>query len=285
MNDSTTPPNPFDPSDSQHATWPQPFEPGRDLAELAIIYTTPSIVMPSASVGEPLTIKHAQEMRRALVEDDYPRRMQTVLGDDLTRVFQHEGGATLYFKQVGRIADQGRKLIVVGGMDETLDAQRIVSLGRERGWKTISFTGSGSFVELAMREALNERLIVIASDAKQEVILAKIMAERAKGAGAVAMTEAATSDDNDIIKLLDELDDLPAQPVPGAPKPALPILPVAAPLASRASSLVRKTPYVDVLPRFLNLPARLQERREQELLSLPGMKGAPPSWPHGRCNQ
>lgn len=284
MIDSPVPPNPFDPSDSQHATWPQPFEPGRDLAELAIIYTTPSIVMPGASIAEPLTSKQAQEMRRALVDDDYPRRMQTVLGDDLTRVFKHAGGTTLYFKQVGRIADQGRELIVLGGMDEKLAAQRIVALGCERGWKTISFTGSGSFVELAMREALKERLIVIASDSRQEVILAKVMAERKRGAGAVAMAAAATPDDDDIIKLLDELDELPAQPVPGPPKHARPISPVAAPQAPPASSLVRKLPQVGVLPPFLNLPERLQERREQKLSSAPGTKGAPPSKQHGRHN-
>ncbi|NHZ81572.1 relaxase/mobilization nuclease domain-containing protein [Massilia sp. CCM 8695] len=272
MTDSTILPNPFDPSDSQHATWPQPFEPGRDQAELAIINTSPSIVMPGASMAAPLTIKQAQNLRRAIVEDDYPLRMQTVLGDDLTRVFRHADGATLYFKQSGRIADQGRKLIVLGGMDEKLAAQRVVALGCERGWQTISFTGSGSFVELAMREALNQRLIVIAGDARQEAILAKVMAERQQGASAIAMPTADYSDNDDIIKLLDELDVLPGQLLPQPSKPTLPIVHVVTPLTIPASPAVPKPPQVGVLPRFLNLPERLQERREQKLSITPPIK-------------
>lgn len=281
MTDHTPPPNPFDPSDSQHATWPQPFEPGRDQAELTIINTTPSIVMPGASVADPLTKKQAQDLRRAIVEDDYSHRMQTLLGDDLTRVFRHADGATLYFKQPGRIADQGQKLTVLGGMDEKLAAQRIVALGCERGWKTISFTGSGSFVELAMREALKQRLTIIASDARQEVILAKVMAEHQGGMGAIAGPAGAISADDDIITLLDELDDLPAQPWP---MPAQPV-PSTVPPAQPASPVAPKPPQVGVLPRFLNLSERLRERREQKSPSAPGTNSAPPPKQPGRSNQ
>jgi hypothetical protein len=282
---ATIPPNPFKPGDSQHATWPQPFEPGRDQAELAIINTTPGIVMPGASVADPLTKKQAQDLRRAIVEDDYSQRMQNLLGEDLTRVFRHADGATLYFKQPGRIADQGRKLTVLGGMDEKLAAQRIVALGRERGWKTIMFTGSGSFVELAMREALKQHLTVIASDARQEVILAKIMAERQGGMGAAAGPAVAVPADADIITLLDELDDLPAQPRPMPPQPAQPAVPVAAPPAPPAIPVAPKPPQVGVLPQFLNLSERLQDRRERKSSNASGPAAAPPAnrpGPHRR---
>jgi Relaxase/Mobilisation nuclease domain/Large polyvalent protein-associated domain 7 len=267
MTASTALPNPFNPSDPQHATWPQPFEPGRDLAELAIVNTSPSIVMPGASVADPLTKKQAQDMRRAIVEDNYSQRMLAVLGDDLTRVYRHADGATLYFKQAGRVADQGCKLTVLGGMDEKLAALRIVALGRERGWKTIKFTGSGSFVELAMREALQQRLTVMASDARQAIILAKVLAERQGGMGTVAgpalLPKGAVPADEDIPAILAELDDIGAKPNPVAPQPAKPAQPVAAPPANPTVLEAPPAPRVGTLPVFMNLRERLKDRRDQ----------------------
>lgn len=285
MIDSTTPPNPFDPSDPQHATWPEPFEPGRDLAELAIVNTSPSIVMPGASVADLLTKKQRQDMRRSLVEDEYSQRMLTVLGDDLTRVFRHNGGVTLYFKQTGRISDQGDKLTVLGGMDEKLAARRIVAMGRERGWKTITFTGSASFLELAMREALKERLIVITNDARQAAILAKVMAERQGGMGAMsgpAPLPMAASHADPILAPLAELDDLIPQTWPKpAPTPKPVANPVASPPALPATPPQPATaPVVGVLPHFLNLRERIKDRREQRPPAKPApTPAAPPKKP------
>lgn len=273
MTDSATPPNPFDAANPQHATWPQPFEPGRDQAELALVNSSPGIVMPGASVADPLTKKQEQAMRRATVEDDYQARMQTLLGDDLTRVHRHAHGATLYFKQQGRIADQGSKLTVMGGMDQALAAQRIVAMGIDRGWKSITFTGSGSFLELAMREALSHRIAVVASDERQKIILAKIMAERQGGMGAVALPLGAVPADEDIPAILaelDGLDDLPAQPGPMPSQPAQSTAPVAPPPAPPFNPVSPKPPQVGVLPKFLNLSERLHDRRSQKPSHAPG---------------
>lgn len=264
--------NPFDPSDPQHATWPEPFEPGRDLAELAIVATTPSIVMPGASPAEQLTDTQRRNLRRSIVENDYAQRMQTVLGDDLTRVYKHAHGATLYFKQPGRIADQGDRLTVMGGMDEKLAAQRVVALACEKRWQTISFTGSASFVERAMREALKQHLTVVASTDAQMDILARIMAERRGGmgnaAGPAPLPPGAVAGDEDILAPLHELDDLPLPPPWSRPtKAQAPTQPVAAPPAAPAMPMapkeLPKEPPVGVMPRFLNLRERLQDRRQQ----------------------
>ena len=267
MTESAIPPNPFEPSNPQHATRPRPFEPGRDLAELAIVNTSPSIVMPGARVADAVTKKQAQDMRRAIVEDDYSQRMMAVLGDDLTRVYRHADGATLYFKQQGRIADQGCKLTVLGGMDEKLAALRIVAMGRERGWKTITFTGSGSFVEVAMREALKQGLTVIASGARQAIILAKVLAERHDDMGIVAgpalLPTGAVPADEDIPSILAELGDIAVKPEPMTPQPAKPAPPVATPPATPAIPGAPPAPRVGTLPIFLNLRERLQDRRDQ----------------------
>lgn len=279
MNDSTTPPNPVNP---QHATWPQPFQPARDKGELALVNATARIVMPGASVAEPPTKKQAQDMRRAIVEPDYEARMRVLLGGDLTRVHRHADGATLYFKQQGRISDEGTKLTVFGGMDQSLAAQRIVAMGIDRGWKSITFTGSGSFVELAMRDALRQRLTVVASDSRQEIILAKIMAERRGGMGAMALPVGAVPADEDIPAILAELDDLPAQPGPMPPQPAKSTAPVAPPPAAPVNTDVPKPPQVGVLPRFLNLSERLQDRRSEKPGNAPGPTPVSPTKQPGR---
>lgn len=290
----STPPNPFDPSDPQHATWPEPFEPARDVAELAIVATTPSIVMPGASPAEMLTDSKRRDMRRALVEANYAQRMQAILGDDLTRVYKHAQGATLYFRQPGRIADQGDRLTVLGGMEEKLAAQRIVALACDKRWETISFTGSASFVERAMREALKQHMTVVASTGAQIDILAKIMAERRGGMGTAAgpapLPPGAVAGDEDILAPLDELDDLPL-PAPWSKptKAQISTQPVAAPPAAPAVPMapkeLPKEPPVGVLPRFLNLRERLQDRRKQKSPKAPGPspaqapKGPGPSRP------
>lgn len=297
MSDShtpSTPPNPFDQSDPQHATWPEPFEPARDVAELAIVSTTPSIVMPGASPAEMLTDSKRRDMRRALVEADYTQRMQAILGDDLTRVYKHAQGATLYFKQPGRIADQGDRLTVLGGMEEKLAAQRIVALACEKRWETITFTGSGSFVERAMREALKQHMTVVASTAGQIDILGRIMAERRGGMGTAAglapLPPGAVAGDEDILAPLDELDDLSLLPPWSKPtKAQTPTQPVAAPPAApvvpMAPKELPKEPPVGVMPRFLNLRERLQDRRQQQSPKTPGPspaqapKGPGPSRP------
>ena len=277
MTGSTPPPNPFDPSNPQHATWPHPLEPGRDQAELALVNNTPGITMPGASAAEPLTKKQAQDMRRAIVEADYEARMKVLLGDDLTRVYRHANGATLYFKQQGRIADEGSKLTVLGGMDQRLAAQRIVALGIDRGWKSITFTGSGSFIELAMREALRQRLTIVAADERQQIILAKIMSERRGRMGALALPVGAVPAEQDIPALLAELDDLPAQPEPMPSQPAQSTAPVAPLPAPPDSPTAPKPPQVGVLPHFMNLRERLQERREQKTSQSPGPLTTPPA--------
>jgi hypothetical protein len=267
----TTPPNPFHPDDPQHATWPEPFEPGRDLAELAIINSTPTIQVPSISLATPLSEDEKREMRRPLVEKNYEQRMSRALGSDLTHIYRHPMGTVLYFKQPGRIADHGHTLKVLGGMDEELAACRLVALGRERGWKTISFTGNGSFLELAMREALSERLTVIAKDARQQVILDKVLAERqgsmGTAAGPTPLPPGAVAGCEDILAPLDELDDLPPPPWSRPTKPESPTQPVAAPPAAPA---IPTPPPVGVVPMFRNLRERLQDRREQKAPRTPG---------------
>ena len=65
MIESTSPTN-HDTANPRHTDESYPLEPGRDEAELALVNSTPGVVMPGASVAEPLTKKQGQDMRRAI---------------------------------------------------------------------------------------------------------------------------------------------------------------------------------------------------------------------------
>jgi hypothetical protein len=131
---------------------------------------------------------------------------------------------------------------------------------------------------LAMREALKQRLTVIASDTRQEAILAKVMAERQGGIGTAALPAGAVPAVDDISAILAEMDDLPAHPGPVQPQLAQSTVPVTPPPAHPANPgapTTPKAPVVGVLSLFPNLSERLQHRREQKPGSAPASKTAP----------
>jgi len=203
-----------------------------------------------------------REMRRAIQERSYEERMTLLFGDDFLRAFRHPRGAVLYFKQSGQIRDDGDKLSVVGPMEETLAAHRVVALAIDRQWPSISFTGSGSFVEKAMREALKNGMRVVAKDDRQQRILARILAERQGGAASSAgpkpMPAGATSADHgldlDFVQIMHEIEDLPE---------VLPIIRIKNKLRD-AQPQESKPAVVGKAPEFLNVRERLQAKRKRE---------------------
>ena len=258
MNDTT---NPFPPGSSHHAVWPEGYEPGRDLAELGMIESIEGIVATSASVGEELSERRKRDMRRPTVEKDYELHLRHLFGDELAAVHKHPSGtgpgAVLYFRPgKGRIADEGHKLTAFGEMSEAHAATRIVSIAKARGWPSITFTGTANFVELAMREAMASNMKIVANGDEQAAILAKLIAEKQGGMGAMA---GPSIEADPILAPLAELDNLPAQTSPRtAPTPT----PVAPPPASPQPQPPRP-PFVGVFPAFPNLRERLKERRDR----------------------
>ena len=298
MTDPAAQPNPFDPASPHGATWPHPFEPGRDLAEIAIAEMH-GMAVPSASVANALTDKKRRSVRRCMAEDNYSAALLTLFGSELAHVFKHDRGAVLYFArpEAGRLADKGDQITALSGMSEAAAARRIVALAAapERGWKSITFTGSAVFVELAMREALARRLTVHAKGAEQAAILARLMAETQGAMGANAGPGPATAPADPILAPLAELDALdldrsrqlaplqrpetspktPMGPAPEAPPPAP--QPIPAPQSARPTA-----PVVGVAPMFLNLRERLQEKRNRQASGPdkgPGAPAAPPTRP------
>ena len=253
--------NPFDPSDPQAATWPEPFEPGRDLVEIALIETGRS-VWPSATMRDDQTERQRRNVRRMTAEDDYAHAVLSLFGDELAHVFKHPRGAILYFRRPapGRIADAGDKLTALQGMPEDAAAKRIVALATSpgRAWKSISFTGSDRFIELAMREAMAHRLTIHTQGPGQVAILARLMAEQQGAMGSSAGPGAAQVVDP-VLAPLAELDDL----VPPTRRPLSLERPMRPPEPS-TSREPATAPVEGVAPFFRNLGERLKDRRQQQ---------------------
>lgn len=220
----------------------------------------PEIQGRGGELGEETPQTTRREMRRATQEPSYQERLTLLFGDDFVRVFRHPRGAVLYFKQAGQIRDDGDKLSVVGAMEESLAAQRIVTLAIDRAWPSISFSGSGSFVEKAMREAIRNGMRVVAKDDRQHRILARILAEKQGGAASSTgpkplPTGAVPADhglDLELVSILHEIEDLPD------------VLPLV-----RIKNKVRdpkpqdtKPAVVGKAPEFLNVRERLQAKRK-----------------------
>jgi hypothetical protein len=269
------PPNPFEPGHPLHDTWPQSYEPGRDEAEIALVADSGAVVN-SAETADTLIDRQRRDVRRLIAAEDYEQRARAVLDGSFTRAYRNSFGMTLYFRDQGRIADRGDRLQVFGGMDDALAAKRIVALAVApgRGWKSITFNGSARFVELAMREALNHRIGIVAKDAEQQAILARLMAERRGGMGnSSGPTAAALAAPADPLRdILSELDSLPAQ-TSAKTAPAVPPeqdwpeeLPKPAPV-----------PVVGVMPLHLNLAERLKVRRDEHKSS--STSSTPPTQP------
>ena len=109
--------------------------------------------------------------------------------------------------------------------------------------------------ESAMREAMAHGMKIVAKGDEQAAILAKLIAEKQGGMGAMA---GPSIEDDPILAPLIELYDLPAQTSPRtAPTPA----PVAPPPAFPEPQPPRP-PVIGVFPAFPNLRERLKERRD-----------------------
>ena len=239
---------------------PAPFAPDQAIADLTLADPALASDVAGASCADVLVPRKRRDLRRIVVHDAYSARLLALFGEELVWVFKHQAGAVLYFKGPGRIADRGDKLTVLGPMPEREAARRVVALAisPERGWKSITFAGSSTFVELAMREALRHGLVINAVGHAQAQILAKLMAEKRGGLGAMAGPSWAADPLDGLLSWLDEEhpDTAPA-PRPRFSAPAAPVI------EDEPEALSPSEPVVGVQPLFLTLGERLRYRRGQ----------------------
>lgn len=282
-----TPANPFPEGSPQGKTWPEPYEPGRDAAELTMIDSFAVSVI-AASCGDELTDRKRREIRRTPHEFAYEQTVQRLFPDDPPAIFRNPRGIILYFHQPqpnpGRLIDRGDKLIARGGMSDEMAAKRIVALALspERGWKSICFDGSNHFVELAMREAMVHGLAIHTKGPDQAEILARLIAEKRGGFG----SSAGPGMHSEFIEY-PELGDLYLQEPILAPLRELDKLTMTGPATpAKTPSAPAPKPVQPILPPPLSIREKLKERIDRQKsngLSEIGKKNATPptqSSPH-----
>ena len=185
------PPHPFHPDDPLAKSWPEPHEPGRDMAEIAMIEEFGALA-PSASIADDLNERKRREIRRIPHDDSYEKTLKEIFPLDTPIVRRYPRCVVLVFCQPqpnpGRLADHGDKIVALGARpdQDALNAERIVALALQRKWRSIKFSGSEQFVEMAMRRAMRGGITIHAQGEAQIVILAKLYAERQGGMGSMA---------------------------------------------------------------------------------------------------
>jgi hypothetical protein len=211
---------------------------------------------PGAAVADALTDRQRKAIRRQVVDEDYGPKLVGDLEPQPYFIWRSKVGPILCFRDGGQIADAGDRLTALGAMDDEKAAKRIVALAvhPSRGWKSISFTGSARFLDLAMREALDKHLAIHTTSAAQAAILAKIMAERAGSMGSAVAP-------------------LPTGAVPaGSDLDSIPVLDDMGPSEPERRSQV-------VGPLFRNFRERLQDRRERSKSEVPQPQPQTPTKP------
>lgn len=181
-----SPPHPFHPDDPHAQSWPEPYEPGRDMAEITMIEEFGASA-PSASVADDLSERKRRAIRRVPHDDPYLIALKEIFPLDTPIVRNYPRCVVLVFRQPqpnpGRLADHGDKIVALGATpdQDALNAERIVALAMQRKWQSIKFSGSEQFVELAMRQAMRGGMTIHAQGEAQAAILAKLIAERQGG--------------------------------------------------------------------------------------------------------
>lgn len=237
------PPHPFHPDDPHAQSWPEPYEPGRDMAEITMIEEFGASA-PSASVADDLSERKRRAIRRVPHDDPYLIALKEIFPLDTPIVRNYPRCVVLVFRQPqpnpGRLADHGDKIVALGATpdQDALNAERIVALAMQRKWQSIKFSGSEQFVELAMRQAMRGGMTIHAQGEAQAAILAKLIAERQGGMRSMTGPANAMQSHVDpmlcdpILAPLRELDGLPTDgPAQTLKRTVPPATPVAVPPA------------------------------------------------------
>lgn len=251
------PPHPFHPDDPQAQSWPEPYEPGRDMAEITMIEEFGASA-PSASMADELSERKRRVVRRVPHDDPYDMALKEIFPLDTPIVRRYPRYVVLVFRQPqpnpGRLADHGDKIVALGAKpdQDALNAERIVALAMQRKWRSIKFSGSEQFVELAMRRAMRGGMTIHAQGEAQAAILAKLIAERQGGMRSMTGPANAMQSHDDpmlcdpILVPLRELDGLPTDgPAQTLKRTVPPAAPVAVPPApvDTPESLAEMTNY------------------------------------------
>lgn len=121
-------------------------------------------------------INARRNAKRHLVSPEYEQWARQLFGDELVGIKQGVKGNELSFGPPKAIRDQGQT-ITAHAMPDQEAAQKMVSMAKAKGWKQVTFNGTGSFVREAMRQALMSGLTVAPANLHQAGMLDEVKAQ------------------------------------------------------------------------------------------------------------
>jgi len=120
--------------------------------------------------------RQRRERKRALMSPQYHEAMQEAFAGKLRHIHQHAGGTVLYFDKPKALRDDGTR-VTAHQMTEEEAAEMLVKVALVKGWTSVTFTGSPTFVKAAMVKALRVGLTVVPADLMQAGMLDEAKAQ------------------------------------------------------------------------------------------------------------
>lgn len=127
-----------------------------------------------ANISKRATDKRRRELKREVLTSQYEQTMRQTFGSALNNIYQHTGGAVLYFADKPKaIRDSGNE-VTAHHMSNQEAAQLLVRMAQAKQWKSATFTGPPDFVRAAMQQALKAGLPVVPADEVQAALLEEV---------------------------------------------------------------------------------------------------------------
>lgn len=134
-----------------------------------------------------------REQRRKLLDDAYRDFLRQLYGDEIAFIRRNHKRKSLHvkFKDGSSLTDFGDSLRIACKDDATA-ARRLVAAAIAKGWTAMTIRGNDVFVKAVMREAMQNGIQVVPTDATQVLMLDELLRERSGVAGAVSAQPAPT---------------------------------------------------------------------------------------------
>lgn len=148
------------------------FNGDADLALLHLIKEEEEANTPQISTLEEDN-KKRRELVRKLLDEEYEAMLRAYFGERLQEITRRENVLSITLNNGVKLNDHGDRITGDSG-DQDLMAKEMVALAIAKEWKSLQFSGSEQFVELAMTEAMRNGIEITPKNERQTALLEKV---------------------------------------------------------------------------------------------------------------
>ena len=114
--------------------------------------------------------RQQRDYARRLLDDGYEAMLRFHFGERLADLNRGASTITITLKNGVQLNDFGNRVSAEGGSQKEI-AKETVNLARQKGWKSIQFSGNDDFIRFAMMEAMQNGLEISTKDEWQATLL------------------------------------------------------------------------------------------------------------------